>query len=435
MKAPVSLDQALSDLRRQDQQAPLQAERLLGQFHERLGKAPPAIRARTKLAWFFLPAAALGLVAVLALFFLPAKDGVRSSETAVRAVTAPRVSALQIKTGQAYRFEQAAHIEAVTDHELRVTAGSTLTLTARTESSMGWELKKGRVDVVHRTKGIFTNFFTAGPWVILEIGTAYSLSRGETHLEVAVSEGQVLARNGLSGESHVIPQGGRRNIPILADPQPAARLDATPKPARGNEVSLADLTAASERHATSRSFLHLVGKGRYQRYSLSHPALQSECAIELPSSTRGLFAVDDRLWALTTSEYLYTWNAEGERKSIRCGLVSGANLYAARGRWYVVNAEGEIQEYDEQTELRRRQKVLRGSLWEGVIVQDRYLVLPDLSGNLATIDLQNDFDPKELPIAGQINAPLTLGKGGVRVPLESGVVEVAFGDLGIPMKR
>lgn len=435
MKAPISLDQALSDLRRRDGETELPAERLLGQFHERLKRAPPARRAVPKFAWFLVPAATLGLAVALAYIVLPSKGAGRPPVTVVQAVRAPQVSALQMETRQAYRFEQSARIEAVPDHEIRVSAGSTLTLAARTESTMGWELAKGRVDVVHRAKGAFTNTFTAGPWMILEIGTVYSLSRGESHLEVAVTEGQVAVRNKSSGESHIIPQGDRRSIPILSVPQTTDCLDASPKQARRNAISLADLATASERHARSRSYLHLVGKGRYQRYSLSGPALQSECAIDLPPSTRCLFAVDDRLWALTTSEYLYTWNAEGDRKSIRCGLVSGSNLYAVRGRWYVVNAEGEIQEFDEQAELRRRKKVLRGSLWEGVVVQDRYLVLPELSGNLAVIDLQSDLIPKEIPIAGQINAPLTLGEKGVRVPLESGEVELAFGDLGIPMKR
>ncbi|MBN8216700.1 MAG: hypothetical protein J0L75_08650 [Spirochaetes bacterium] len=429
MKRDPSLEEVLGEMRRRDAGAEIPAQRLLAQFHDRLQAAAPA-RRRPALAWFLAPAAVLGLLAAIAFLAVQPRGG---SQPLVRVVAAPKFSLGEIKIKTAYQFNQDTRIEGVSGHEIRVAPGTTLALTSKTPASTSWDLRQGRVDVVHRATTLFSNTFTAGPWVVRELGTTYHLLRDPSSLEVAVLEGRIGARNAETGEAFVITNHETRRIPLLA-PEPALRI-APAAPHSGEPLSLANLIAGSDFHARSPSYLHRVLAGRYQRYTLSRAELRVERPIELPATTRGLLASDDRLWALTTSEYLYTWDASGARKTVRTGPISGANLYAVGERWVAVNTEGEVLEYDADIELRRRAKALSASLWEGVALRDRYLVLPDLSGHLVCLDLQGDLAPKSVPLAGQVCAPLTLVDGGVRAALDSGAVVVGFQALGIPSSR
>lgn len=404
----IDFDALIKEARNTPSLPEARARELFTEFEARLAakKIRPKIAPAALFAGLGMTGVLLGLLAVF--IFHPFGQAVKGTEVVVRANVLPPE---KLKVGNTYVFRQTSKSEPVKEVALTFGEATVVKLESRSEKRDFWTLQNGVIAVDNRN-AVYKNRIQIGPYVFDEIGTAYVLSKTNDSARLSVAAGLVRVSNVESARVEEIAPGANWMGRVSEN---GIKTDLSPKPDLA--ARLASWRQGAEFSWVGPADLLLVKKGQCLRVDLRTGEKKSEFRLEIPTQIRTIRFSDEALAVATHSDFLYFADRNGETTSVRVGSQSAENIFWFGKRLAFVNAEGKISIYGPSHELEKSFTVLTGSLWEGVLVSDRFLVLPDTSARLVVVDLERASVVKELPLEEPAAGRLERKASFVEVPL------------------
>jgi len=384
------------------------ARELFSDFERRLAakKIAPRMRPAALFAGLGMSGVLLGALAIF--IFVPFGKGGSGSQVVVRTkILAPE----KLQAGSTYVFQKAAKSEPVKEVALTFGEATVITLEARSEKRDSWTLQNGVISVDNRN-AVYKNRIQIGPFVFDEIGTAYVLSKTNECARLFVETGVVRVSNVETSRVEEVAQGGNWKSRVR---------ESAGKPVAPAQPDLADKLASWQKGAEfswiGRTDLFVVKNGLCLRVDLKSGWKKNEFRLEVPAPIRTIRFSDEAVAVATHSDFLYFFDGNGARTSVRVGSQSAENMFWFKDRLAFVNAEGKLSVYGPTRDLEKSFSVMTGSLWEGVLLSDHILVLPDTSARLVVVDLEKVLVAKEIPLEEPAAGRLEKKGGLVEVPL------------------
>lgn len=411
----IDFDALVKEARTSQPLSEARAKELFKDFERRIAarKTRPKIRPAALFAGLGMSGVLLGALAVF--IFLPFGRG-RAEPQVV--VNEKRLAPEKLHAGSVYVFQKAAKTEPEKEVVLTFGEGAVVKLEARLEKRDLWQIQSGVVAIDNRNP-IHKNRIQVGPFIFDEVGTAYVVSRTNECARLFVEKGLVRVSNMETSRMEEIGQGGQWKGLVSEN---AVKPAQTPVPDIGEK--LASWKKGAEFSWVGRENLFVVKGGECLRVDLKSGDKKHAFRLEVPAPIRTIRFSDEAVAVATHSEFLYFFDRNGARTSARVGSQSAENLFWFKDRLAFVNAEGKLSIYGPSRELEKSFHVLKGSLWEGLVLSDRYAVLPDTSARLVVVDLEKESVVKEFPLEEPATGRLEIKGTFVEVPLSGKKIAV-----------
>ncbi len=406
-------------------------------FQKNLAATPGPLPLPMARPWarYFLPMAGMAAM-VVAVFgswiFLRPMAGVESTQIVIN--KNGELPLAELPDGRSLLFKNSVTFLHGPKTWMKISSGTEARLLADAPEGSIWFLEAGRISVSNDNPAVKARFL-AGDIEIQEVGTIYEMERvGET-LKVIVQEGNVSISN-LRDQSHrslgknMTWEGDirKRLNPVSesglekkADPSPHLAIKLTENSdASAEDKSRMICLRGKSLELWGKSPVSLIAKKEYDFGDRSaFLALEKKMAALLTVSGK-VFLFDDNL---------------GLIREQSVGPVAAGNLMFRPQGLFLLNAQGEIFQLDLSGKVLMRKKILRSSLWEGV-VSGNFWVLPDVEARLVVWEFSTLAVLSEKELSAPVLAPLQLEEGvqsgdlgSVVVSLPSGMKKISLQEL------
>lgn len=386
-------------------------------FHARLKKTSTP----TSFPWarYLIPAGsvlALAMIALSGWFFFLQDRFDESTRISFRKKGAIELADIPQKEGLVFRYEVA--VRSGKGNLIQIGAGTSARLLSAAADGSIWSLDGGKIRIENSDSNTRSRFFVAD-LEIRELGTAYTLERDQKTVTVFVREGLVSISNQKDHSYRLLSKGmswkGDARTTLSTPIQDAQAGD---RAASGKKASIPDHWEAS----VADENLHFGFRDNaLELWEKNPPILRGRVAM--PNAEGGIFlaVTTDLAVALTYSGRALLFKTQS-LKMIReesIGPVAARNLVLRPDGASLVNAQGEIFFIDLRGEIALRKKILRSSLWEGILFTEsgeaatrRHIwILPDVEAKLVFWDLDNKRLIGEKTLPGTVLSPLGLQPG------------------------
>ena len=445
----------IEKIKKEESKTPFDSKRMLKAFNERLAKEE-STASQTKtgigeskkknkelikkmsMSWGISMIPTLALVLVVGIFFSQKGRFISS------AIVKSEIPLIELKEGHRYIFKQKTGVLSVARNQVSFSSDSKIKMIKKEVGLAQFELRHGSIDVDNQTGNLFKNAVEVEQFIITELGTKYTIDKDDKVIRLKVTQGLINIENHSHnwlqkvepGEVWIydIESGEERHPVILKNNKEEVdeewlRKEALRKAKVRWKNRRKALIEESNTYFESKNILHVQNKKTYRKYLLKDLSLIEEIPLKVPERIKFIKSDEKFLTIATHSEYFYFFDKSYRRTSIKPGHLTANNVFYMNNQIWIVNASGELLIYSQKFKFLKKVKIAKASLWEGLKIKDRYMVLPGVDPKLIIVDSKKDLQVKEYPLPSPAVGALQVTGLAIGIPVRGRQHLVPIGKL------